>query len=79
MYISKVHLGIIALVLFLLLMTTLGYRLLTQNNFYGMIVFICFAILGMMESTLFYSSMNFLVIFLAKFDQRSNQATYSGR
>lgn len=74
-----VHLGIIALVLFLLLMTTLGYRLLTQNNFYGMIVFICFAILGMMESTLFYSSMNFLVIFLATFDQRSNQATYSER
>ncbi|MBU7478904.1 MULTISPECIES: hypothetical protein [Lactiplantibacillus] len=60
-----IKLGIIALVIFLVFMTILGRYLVVKRDYYGVIIFICFAIYGIMESTLFYCSINFLIVFLA--------------
>lgn len=57
------HLGILAVIAFLIITLVVGEDLTKYSDDYGIIIFICFSIFGLMESTAFYPAINIVLIF----------------
>jgi len=56
------HLGILAVIAFLIITLVVGEDLTKYSDDYGIIIFICFSIFGLMESTAFYPAINIVLI-----------------
>lgn len=57
------HLGILVVIAFLIITLVVGEDLTKYSDDYGIIIFICFSIFGLMESTAFYPAINIVLIF----------------
>jgi len=66
------HLGIIALVVFLIFTIVKGNKLIKSNDLFGIIIFISLSVFGLMESTAFYPAINFILIIQSSINEEKS-------